>query len=143
MTEAEQRASRQEIFERLISLLDSEARLSIDEAVAYYESGQISQALDAVARFDETIGGEQGMFAYVQKRVKHYDKADRPIYRPFLYVFHSLEKSEPKHFTRYIVNSSCAHIEGILKHRVRPNFIERISRTFRRQPMGSFLRKRK
>jgi hypothetical protein len=127
-------------MDRLSRLLGEAAVDVVATAVSCYHSSDIQQALEVIAEFDEQIGGWHGVFAFVLNKQKVYDLKDRPIYRPFLYVYYRLETPNPQRFTRDIVRDSCLHIEGILKSSIRFTFWERIKTSADRLPMGSFLR---
>jgi hypothetical protein len=137
------RASHKEIMDRLSRLLGGTAVNVVATAVSCYHSGDIEQALQVIAEFDEQIGGWHGVFAFVLGKRKVYDVQDRPIYRPFYYITMRLESDHPQFFTRDIVRDSCLHIEGILKSSIRLTFWERIQASADRLPMGSFLRTHK
>ena len=134
------RASRDEIIFKLSTLLGKTAVATVADAVCLYQKGNSKQALQVIAEFDEQVGGWHGVFAFVLGKQKVYDMAERPIYRPFLYVYYRLETASPERFTRDIVRDSCLHIEGILKSSTRLTIWERIKAAAARLPMGTFLR---
>jgi hypothetical protein len=106
------RASHKEIMERLSRLLGGTAVNVVATAVSCYHSGDVQQALEVIAEFNEEIGGWHGVFAFVREKQKIYAIKDRPIYRPFLYVFYRLETPNPQRFTRDIVRDSRLHVEA-------------------------------
>ena len=139
----ESRASHDDIMERLTALLGETAGRVIDQVVDLYEAGDKGGALHTIAEFDEQIGGWHGVFAFVLEKRRTYDMKDRPIFRPFRYIYCRLDHECPEFFTRDIVRDSCLHIEGILKASIRLTFWEKIQESANRLPMGSFLHRHK
>jgi hypothetical protein len=127
----DQRASRDDIFERLDRLLGPEARTVISEAVAHFQTGETGRGLSVLKAFDARLEG-----------VGLYQQGDRKlpgVYRPLTYVEMVLRNQQPEQFTRYIVHASCAHVESALKQAARLGFFDRIRAD--RLPLGAILKR--
>lgn len=130
MSDRGQRASRQEIFERLQRWAGPEAAAIVAKIIAHVQAGENEQGLSVLKSFDSAIGGTG-----LHSMQPGYKLAG--VYRPVTYVYVYLDQSNPERLSRAIIQSACAHVEDVLKEMVRFGFIAKV---FVRWPMGRLLR---
>jgi hypothetical protein len=130
LTNNDQRASREEILDRLDHLLGPEARTVLSQVVAHLEAGEIEQGLSTLKEFDTRIGG-----------VGLHNQADQKLpgaHRPLTYVHTILRSAHPERFTRFAIHASCAHVEYVLKEAARLGLFGRIRAS--RWPLGTIVK---
>jgi hypothetical protein len=102
-----QRASRQEILERLHRLVGPEAGVVVDKIVAYTRAGEKERGFDLLKMHDAKIGGV-GLH-----NLTEHDLYD--LYRPIRYVSVVLRNESPDDLTRLLVHAACGFVENVLK----------------------------
>jgi len=100
------RASEEEIFARLVQIVEPGAKDIVLRASQIIEK-QNSKAMLILYEYDASLGG-MGIYQFTEKR--HLG-----AYRSLFYVKLSLASPYVKELTRYAVHSACAYIEALLK----------------------------
>jgi hypothetical protein len=111
MSVREQRASREEIFIHLDTLLGQNACQHAIQAAELSRKGKASTALKTLKEFDATLGGI-GVHSITDKR-------PLGVYRAWFYVELPLRKRGAEDHSRSMIQSSCVYLEEVLKHLVR------------------------
>ena len=129
----QQRASRDEILDHLRQRLGRDAVAIVTQVTHLYQNGRGAEGLQMLLTYDADLGGIGIYCASPNTKLPG-------VHRALAYVGMCLrDPTNAVNFTRYVVSSSGAYLEELLKKMVRQGFFEKL--TSDRLPLGALVRK--